>query len=138
MTPKRQRVIFFLVIALGAYPACLLAFVWYHVLTTQLPGGRHGPLDAYRHTLASAFVSFTVGSWTVDCVSAVMESGDLRSNAMDRQNNSIGASIGLEAVHFEDLEPLVAAQVNAGAENATNADQTTWLPEIDWQDGKLW
>ena len=39
---------------LAAYPAFVLASVYAHWFAADLPGGRNGPADAYRHALASA------------------------------------------------------------------------------------
>ena len=121
-----------------SYPVSVLAFTWTYVLASDLEGGRHGPLDAYRHTLASAFVAYTTSPSVVELVSSVMESKKNRSSAMDRHNNSIGAMIGIDAVRLSDLEPLVSAAIKSGAVNAQHPQQSTWLPKEDWRPGKLW
>ena len=121
-----------------SYPVSVLAFTWTYVLTSDLEGGRHGPLDAYRHTLASAFVAYTTNPSVVGLISAAMESKKNRSSAMDRHNNSIGAMIGTNAVRFSDLEALVSTSISNGAVNAEHPQQSTWLPKEDWRPGKLW
>jgi hypothetical protein len=131
------RIAIFCAVAL-AYPTFVMTYVWSHVLSSELPGGRHGPLDAYRHTLASAVVSYTLSPIAVEVVTAIMEREEKRSSIMDRHNNRHGADIGSQAHSFSDLEKLVAESVRSGAINATNKDQTTWLPKENWRAGKLW
>ena len=139
----------------GVYPSAVvligplvlfLGYVWSHVWVQDLPGGRHGPLDAYRHTLASAVLSYVLdhgirpgaGAAAVDIVCLVMENGELRSNVMDRHNNRLGSHIGARSTSFSAIEPEVSRAVAAGAMGATRHDQVTWLPERDWQPGIFW
>jgi hypothetical protein len=103
-----------------------------------LEGGRHGQLDAYRHSLASATVSYTLGEWAVNLVTRVFEWDDKDSNGMDRHNNRIGAGIGSRAKSFREIEPAVLKSVRKGAVNATEPNQITWLPVDKWRDGRLW
>jgi hypothetical protein len=121
-----------------AYPTFVLTYTWSHVLRSPLPGGRHGPLDAYRHTLASAVVAHTLDPRVIDLVNAVMERQGRRSNAMDIHNNLIGAGIGSRAARFSDIEPMVARSVAAGRIDAPSPDQTIWLPPEDWKEGFAW
>ena len=58
---------------LGAYPVFVLGVVYAKCLGSDLPGGRDGPGDAYRHTLASAIVAYTSSPRCVDWVTRVME-----------------------------------------------------------------
>jgi len=125
-------------LVLGVYPACVLIYTWSHVLQSPLPGGRHGPLDAYRHTLASAVVAYTLDPRAIDLVNRVMERRGKRSNTMDIHNNLIGAGIGTRAARFSDIEPAVARSVAAGRIDAATPDQTTWLPQSDWKEGFAW
>lgn len=140
MKKKRKLLWRFLTLAalLGAYPLCVLAFTWSHVLRSDLPGGRHGQLDAYRHALASATVSYTLGEWAVDLVTSVFEWDEKDSNGMDRHNNSIGAGIGSSVESFREIEPAVLRSVRKGAVNAANSNQITWLPANKWREGRLW
>jgi hypothetical protein len=121
-----------------SYPAVVLGYTWTHVLMSEFEGGRHGPLDAYRHTLASAFVSYTTTPSVVALVSFVMENNTKRSSAMDRHNNNIGAGIGQSAIKLREIEPLVARSITNGAVNSQQIQQSTWLPKEDWRPGKLW
>lgn len=123
---------------LSAYPLCVLAFTWSHVLSSDLKGGRHGQLDAYRHALASATVSHTLGEWAVDLVTGVFEWDDKDSNKMDRHNNRIGAGIGSGVESFREIEPAVLQSVRKGAVNAIDINQITWLPADKWREGSLW
>lgn len=126
------------VLVLAVYPAFVLGYTWAHVARSPLPGGRQGPLDAYRHTLASAVVAYTLGPRVVDAVTLVMEHGETEAHRMDRHNNRIGADTSVRALSFGDIEPTVRAQVQRGAVNATKASQTTWLPPERWRPGGLW
>ncbi|MCE2744895.1 MAG: hypothetical protein LW710_03185 [Burkholderiales bacterium] len=104
----------------------------------SFPGGKHGPLDAYRHTLASAVVSYTLGLRAVELVTLVMESETKTSSTMDRHNNRIGATLGSQAKSFAEIQPAVLALVQQGAVGATNPNQITWLPPSEWREGLLW
>ena len=127
-----------LALVLATYPTFVLTYTWSHVLQSPLPGGRHGPLDAYRHTLASAVVAYTFDARAIDLVNGVMERHGRRSNAMDIHNNLIGAGIGARAARFSDIEPTVARSVAAGRIDTPSPDQTTWLPQNDWKEGFAW
>jgi hypothetical protein len=139
---KRKRKLLRRFCALSAllvtYPVCVLVFTWSHVLRSDLKGGRHGQLDAYRHSLASATVSYTLGEWAVNLVTRVFEWDDKDSNGMDRHNNRIGAGIGSRAESFREIEPAVLKSVRKGKVNATGSNQITWLPADKWRDGRLW
>jgi hypothetical protein len=137
MHVTKFRIAIFCAVTL-AYPIFVMTYVWSHVLSSSLPGGRHGPLDAYRHTLASAIVSYTLSPIAVELITAIREREEKRSSIMDRHNNMRGADIGNQARAFSDLEKMVAESVRSGTINATNKDQTTWLPKEDWRAGKLW
>lgn len=138
---RRRRLILrsgAVLLLLSAYPVFVLGYTWSHVAGSDLPGGRLGPLDAYRHTLASAVVAFTLSPRAVDWVTSVMERGGNASNRMDRHNNRIGAVIGSRARSFGEIERAVSAQVQRGAAGATDSAQVTWLPPNRWRSGSLW
>jgi len=135
---KWLRRLVIVVIVLLIYPVFVIGYTWTHVLRSDLEGGRHGPLDAYRHALASAVVSHTLGEWAVELVTTLFESSGKDSNHMDRRNNSIGAAIGGSVEFFGELEPRVRAEVSAGAELSDEASQITWLPSDRWRDSKFW
>ena len=70
--PKRAKIKLIATALLAmSYPAVVLGYTWTYVLMSDFEGGRHGPLDAYRHTLASAFVSYTSTPSVVALVSFV-------------------------------------------------------------------
>ena len=137
-TKKSIRRWFAVVFLLSAYPTFVLGYTWYHVLQSPLEGGRHGPLDAYRHTLASAVVSYSLGEWAVNFVSEIMESGGKESQEMDRHNNSVGGSIGSQCNSFSDIERLVSEAVSKGGVGEFKVNQTTWLDEAKWKRGRFW
>lgn len=120
------------------YPACVIAFTWSYVLRSHFEGGRNGKLDAYRHSLASAAVSYTLGEWAVEFTTWIFESGGKESNEMDTHNNRIGARLGSNAKTFSDIEPAVRQAVQHGHVSAKDSDQITWLPASKWRDSKLW
>ena len=127
-----------LVLLLGMYPALVLVYTWSFVLRSDLRGGRHGPLDAYRHALASSVVAYTLNESAVDLITVLFESKGKASNRMDGHNNRIGARLGAHADSFRDLEPAVRQHVGNGAVAAVEPDQITWLPENKWRDGWIW
>ena len=127
-----------LAVLLGVYPALVLGYTWSCVLRSDLRGGRHGPLDAYRHALASAVVAYTLNESAVNAITVLFESKGKASNRMDSHNNRIGAGLGSDATSFRDLEPTVRQLVSNGAVDAAGLDQITWLPENKWRDGWIW
>lgn len=137
-TPRRRwlRRALLLAALLALYPVFVLGTVYWATSQSGLPGGRHGPKDAYRHSLASATVAFTGSAHWVDWVTAVME-GDGRgdaSRAMDRRNNRIGARIGARADSWKEMNAAVLQAVQAGGVTAEDEDSITWLPPERWQD----
>jgi hypothetical protein len=135
---KTASLIFVFLMIMSLYPALILGYTWFHVANAQFPGGRNGPLDAYRHTLASALVAYTLDKRVVNSVSTVMEFQNSRSNLMDKHNNDIGANIGMRAVRFSDIQPAVMNAVNQGTNNAKSPSQVTWLTSEYWKESTLW
>lgn len=124
--------------SLSIYPLFVLSYTWFHVANSDLEGGRHGKLDAYRHSLASAVVTYTIGGWAVELVNSVFEEGGLESNAMDKHNNRVGIQVGNTAESFADIEPAIRQVVMEGQESATQRDQITWLSREKWKSAKFW
>jgi len=123
-------------LVLAAYPAFVLGTVYAHWFRMDLPGGRNGPSDAYRHSLASATVAYTTSPRLVALVTHVMED-DGQGNpmrAMDAHNNRIGAQIGATASSWDDMQGKVLHAVRSGTVDATSTDQITWLPQTWWRD----
>lgn len=135
---RRRRVkralAFFALIA--AYPAFVLGTVFATVIPSGLPGGRNGPKDAYRHTLASATVAYTGSPRWVEWTTRIMEHGDGgdAANAMDRHNNRIGERIGADATSWTQMRANVRAAVQAGGIDVDDDNRITWLPPEKWQD----
>lgn len=127
-----------LLIALAVYPSFVLGYVWYHCLVSDFQGGKNGQLDAYRHTLASAVVTYTSSPKLVAVATAVMERKGKPSNLMDRHNNLIGTRIGQAATSFNQINELVLQRVNDGAENAVETSQVTWLARPYWGKSLFW
>jgi len=133
---RRIRLIAATGLVLAAYPAFVLGTVYAHWFRMDFPGGRNGPSDAYRHSLASATVAYTTSPRLVALVTSVMED-DGQGNpmrAMDAHNNRIGARIGATATSWNDMQAQVLHAVQSGTVDATNADQITWLPQPWWRD----
>lgn len=133
-----SRLLFASAILIATYPACILVYSWFHVLKSDFEGGRHGQLDAYRHALASATVSYTLGEWAVNLTTVMLECAGKDSGKMDIHNNRIGADIGSKASSFREIEPTVREAVMNGAVDATRSDQITWLAASKWRDGRFW
>jgi hypothetical protein len=149
LTSKAFLGAFGLTFLIGLFPATLLVAVWAHVFMSNLPGGRNGPLDAYRHMLASAYLSFALGPKSVEIVTTIMESCSKRSCQMDRNNNILGAKIGTEHSSLIDLEPAVtreifsmkeelARSVNPEDETPSALGRPKWLASRDWGSGMFW
>ncbi|GAB3351340.1 hypothetical protein GCM10027430_15170 [Lysobacter tyrosinilyticus] len=130
------RRLFVVAVLLGAYPAFVLTATYSQWFKADLPGGRNGPADAYRHSLASAIVAYTLSPRCVDWVTAVMErNGEGNSSrAMDAHNNRLGARIGATAESWNAMQQAVLAAVKNGAIDARSPDQITWLAPRAWQD----
>jgi hypothetical protein len=138
---KRKKILLrlaALVLFLSIYPLCVLIYTWSCVFRSDLEGGRNGPLDAYRHALASAVVSYTLDKRAVDLITRVMESRGKISNKMDIHNNRIGSQIGASSNSFGELEPAVRKSVLNGAANSPDTNQITWLPKERWRNGRIW
>lgn len=129
--------------ALAGLTAAGLACGWFLLLSpfylaamgTGLPGMRGGPQDAFRHTLASAFVSRYLSPRVVDAVTDATESGRTRNSRMDRHNNRIGRDLGRLGGSPVELYRRVRAQVAAGRADSDDPAVTTWLPEKNWSVG---
>ncbi|QDU97719.1 DUF6973 domain-containing protein [Lignipirellula cremea] len=137
---KRLLLRRFLIVALllGIYPACVIGYTWTCVLQSDFEGGKRGPLDAYRHALASAVVSYTLGDWAVDFTTSVCESPDSESGKMDIHNNRLGAAIGSQASSFQEIEPAIRQAVLEGGVLSDDPEQIYWLPQDTWGKNKLW
>ena len=120
----------------GLYPAFVIGTTYTQFFRADLPGGRHGPADAYRHALASAIVAYTLSPRCVDWVTAVMERGGEGndSRAMDAHNNRVGARIGATAGSWTEMQASVREAVREGTERGTDPNRITWLPRVLWQE----
>ncbi len=120
------------------YVVLVLGFVWWHCYKSPLKAGANGPLDAYRHTFASAVVTYTTSPKVVKVVSRVMEYKNRPANLMDKHNNAIGIQIGLQVKSLDEIDVQVVARVKGGAVNAEDHAQITWLPPQYWGRAFLW
>jgi hypothetical protein len=121
---------------LAIYPALVLGTVYWKVQHSEFEGGRNGPRDAYRHTLASAILARSLFPEVVDWVTLVMEHDGHggAARAMDAHNNRNGARIGVEAASWKELDASVLASIRQGRVNASRPDQSTWLAADTWSE----
>ncbi len=133
---RRWRWLMVVAVVLAAYPAVVFGVVYSHTLGSGLPGGRNGPADAYRHSLASAVVAYTLSPRCVALVTHLMERDGQggQGRAMDAHNNRIGARIGATTLSWTAMQTAVRDAVESGAIDAPSADQITWLAPDAWQD----
>lgn len=122
--------------AAALYPVFVFVSVYAATSQSDLPGGSHGPRDAYRHSLASATVAYTGSQRWVAWVTAFMENGGRgdATRAMDAHNNLLGARIGAEARSLSDMRTSVLAAVNAGGVDVQDENRITWLSPERWQE----
>lgn len=120
------------------YPIFVISYTWTYVLKSDFEGGRRGQLDAYRHTLASAVVSYTIGAWAVDATTSIFESKESSSGRMDIHNNQIGSVIGSKSKSFGEIEASVREAVTNGSVLSDDPGQIYWLPKEKWGDAKFW
>ena len=114
----------------------VLGAVYAQCLGSDLPGGRDGPGDAYRHTLASAIVAYTSSPRCVDWVTRAMErdAQAFPDRAMDAHNNRIGARIGASATSWNSMQQAVLAAIHDGTVDARSPDQITWRAPNAWRE----
>jgi len=120
------------------YMVLVLGYVWWHCYKSPFQDGSNGKLDAYRHTFASAVVTYTTSPKVVRLVTVLMERKNRAANLMDQHNNAIGIHIGAHVKTLDEIDPLVVAQIENGTVNATDKMQTTWLPPQYWSHGFFW
>ncbi len=137
---RRRRIVrrcLWVLAVLLAYPLALVGATYAITLSSGLPGGSHGPCDAYRHALASAFVAYTLSPNCVEWVTDCMEGEDPEaSHVMDAHNNRVGIRVAASATSLADLIGKVRRAVERGAEIAprtlSDRRRIVWLPEEEW------
>ena len=120
------------------YPALILGYLWVECFKSDFTDGKNGQLDAYRHTLASAMVAYTLSPKAVVVVTKIMERKGNIANLMDQHNNALGAIIGVDAKSINELNSQVINHVQHGAINTNIRTQTTWLPQNFWGNSFFW
>ena len=123
-------------VVLAVYPAFVLGTVYSATTQSDLPGGRHGPKDAYRHSLASAIVAYTGSPRWVAWATYAMEGEGVAdpARAMDAHNNRIGARIGAEAESWDAMRTKILVAVEHGGVEVDDPHRITWLPRERWQE----
>ena len=122
-----------------AFAVWLLGSTYSIVLRSGLPGGSDGPMDAYRHTLASAQLSYVLGPGVVTVFTTLTERHPERNrdDAMDTHNNLLGAAIGAQAGSLREVRAEVLHRVRAGGVDRADPGQVTWLPSRYWSEGLI-
>jgi hypothetical protein len=101
-------------------------------LLSGLGGYRGGPQDAFRHSLASAYVSKYLSPNIVDFFTQLSESNSGSDHdLMDRHNNALGRDIGKES---NNIYQDIFNAVKNGQEGASDKSIITWLPSHRWTD----
>ena len=114
-------------------PLSLIAFAFWESHQSGLPGRRGGPQDAYRHVVASALLAYFVSPRAVEIATAFLERNQGGTHeAMDQKNNRIGAQLGERSRSLDLLRADARKLVAAGAVDATDKSQVTWLPRDRW------
>jgi hypothetical protein len=129
-------------VVLGAYPTFVLGTTYAITLQSDLEGGKHGPRDAYRHSLASAIVAWTLSPRFVEWTTAVMERDEsIPGHRMDAHNNRVGIRVAARAADWATLRRSVRTAVDAGGPideaSLADPDRIVWLPRDLWRD-RLW
>ncbi len=102
-------------------------------MNTGLAGRRGGPQDAFRHTLASAYISKYIHPTAVDIFTYFSER-DAASihDRMDIHNNMNGKRIGKSS---NDIYQAVVDSVKKGEINSSDSNVSTWLIPEKWDNG---
>lgn len=97
-----------------------------------LPGYRGGPQDAFRHALASAYITKYISPNAVEAFTKMSEQNPTSDHdKMDIHNNKLGKDIGLSA---DNIYQSVMERVKAGQVNSSYDYVMTWLSEDRWRD----
>lgn len=110
-------------------------------LASFLPGRVNGPADAYRHIVRVAEMTRRMGPDTAGSLAELHEiqgqGGDVNNHAaataMDRRNNLLGISIGLQATSFEAVLRLSwDAMDRSPRDGSGGVIGAVWLPQEEW------
>lgn len=101
------------IIALAIISPIVVVFLLYRLaMSTELPGRRGGPQDAFRHTYSTALTARYLSPKVVELVTYLSErEPDSPFDQMDIHNNRIGIQIGLGS---GDLYQVVWEKIKAG------------------------
>lgn len=122
-------------------------------LASFLPGRVNGPADAYRHIVWVAEMTRRMGPDTAGSLAELHEIqgqmsatrrdmlgqgrdviNDSAATAMDRRNNLLGISIGLQATSFEDVLRLSREAMDRSPRDGSGGViGAVWLPKEDWR-----
>ena len=111
-------------------PFVVIVILYRFAMSTNLPGRKGGPQDAFRHTYSTALTARYISPYAVRLVTFICER-DPNSifDQMDIHNNKVGTMIGLGE---GDLYETVMQKIKSGKINATQEDTITWLPPEKW------
>lgn len=131
-TKQKKALIITLLLALLA-PFVVIVILYRFAMSTNLPGRRGGPQDAFRHTYSTALTARYLSPKVVELVTFLCERDpNSHFDQMDIHNNKIGTKIGLGK---EDLYEAVMKKIKEGKTNASDPDTVTWMPEDEWDNG---
>lgn len=122
-------------------------------LASFLPGRVNGPADAYRHIVCVAEMTRRMapdmagslaefheiqGQMSATRREMLGQGGDVINNvaatAMDRRNNLLGVSVGLQAASFDDVLRLSReAMDRSPSDGSGGAIGAVWQPEETWR-----
>jgi hypothetical protein len=122
-------------------------------LASFLPGRVNGPADASRHIVWVAEMTRRMGPDTAGSLAELHEIqghmsatrrdmlgqgrdviNDSAATAMDRRNNLLGISIGLQATSFEDVLRLSREAMDRSPRDGSGGViGAVWLPKEDWR-----
>lgn len=128
----KKSVITLLIIAFIS-PIIVVFILYRFAMSTNLPGRRGGPQDAFRHTYSTALTARYLSPKVVELVTYMSETDpNSHFDQMDIHNNRIGTNIGLAK---GDLYQEVMKKIKEGQVNSTDPGIVTWMPEDEWDNG---
>jgi hypothetical protein len=106
--------------------------------TTDLPGRRAGPKDAFRHTYASAVIGRYISPRAVDIFTRLTgRKAESSYDQMDVHNNTLGGQIGVAFSRGEltgSMYEVVLERVKAAEVNAQSPEVVRVLPQDKWNE----
>jgi len=106
---------------------------------SNLPGGRNGPQDAYRHILIAAELTRRLGTETaklgldaLEAYGTAMQLQKSEDEAMDRYNNELGYKIGQNAQSWKEV--VARARELIERDHLGEPGYAWWESPVKWED----